>query len=470
MWERYWTVANIDEAISLLNEEEKQAKIIAGGTDLILELKQGLHPQTQTLIDISRIPNLNNIWEDQEGYIHIGPNVTHNHCVASELLRGNAFLLAQAAYSVGAPQIRNLGTIYGNVITASPANDTISPLVALDALLTIQSKSHTREIRLCDFYKGVRKTSLKADEIVVDIKFKKLQSNQRSIFLKYLLRKIHAISVVNVAIILTFKDKKVTEAKITLGAVAPTIIHAIKAENCLKGNSLDNELINHAVRLACEDAFPISDVRASKNYRYKLVEVLVKRGLNSLKHQNEQKGLPEKPVLLWGKEPYSPSICVSKTLHTEEEIIITKINGQIYEISKFQNKSLLTLIREGAGLTGTKLGCGEGECGACTLILDGVPVFSCLVPAPRAHLAEVITIEGIGNQDHLHPIQSAFIEEGAVQCGYCTPGFIMSTYKLLEEINKPSKEQIMSGLAGNLCRCTGYYSIISAVEKAAQLK
>ena len=129
--------------------------------------------------------------------------------------------------------------------------------------------------------------------------------------------------------------------------------------------------------------------------------------------------------------------------------------------------TLLQVLRDQLGLTGTKDGCSEGDCGACTVIVNGAPVNSCLVLAPQADGAEIVTIEGLGTVEAMHPLQAAFVEEGGTQCGYCTPGIIMSAAALLEKNPEPTEEEIRWALAGNICRCTGYTKIIAAVQRAA---
>jgi len=145
------------------------------------------------------------------------------------------------------------------------------------------------------------------------------------------------------------------------------------------------------------------------------------------------------------------------------------VNGRVEERDVREDERLLDLIRDDLQLTGTKEGCGEGECGACTVLIDGKAIASCLVLAPQVDRKEILTVEGLAPGEELHPIQRAFVEKGAVQCGFCTPGFIMSTYALLTVNTDPSDEEIMAALEGNLCRCTGYAKILDAVRYAAQL-
>ena len=143
------------------------------------------------------------------------------------------------------------------------------------------------------------------------------------------------------------------------------------------------------------------------------------------------------------------------------------INGKEREVETTPSTRLLDLLRDDVHLTGTKEGCGKGECGACTVIMNGELVTSCLVLALQADGAVITTIEGIGNGENLDPIQEAFIETGAVQCGFCTPGMILAAKRLLEENSNPDEEEIKQGISGNLCRCTGYQKIIDAIKLSA---
>lgn len=465
MWQNYFLASTVDEVLEILAEQGDQARIVAGATDLLLETERGLRHGIKTLVDISKISDLQTIARHQDGNIHIGPLATHNDCVDSPLIRKHAEPLAQACWQVGSPQIRNRGTIAGNLVTASPANDTITPLMALGAAVVLRSKHQQRTVPLVDFYTGVRRTVMQPDEMLVDILFPPMTEQDRGVFFKDALRRAQAISVINVAIILRLKDNFVQTAAITLGAVAPTVRHAEEAEQFLVGKRLDETTLTAAAELAAKSATPIDDVRSSARYRRTVVRVLTSRGLNSLVDHQPPASLPANPVLLQTPHPQAPP-AVGEFL--QDAPIVTTINGQEYTFTSGHHKSLLHLIREDAGLTGPKEGCGEGECGACTIFLDGMAVMSCLVPAPRAHGSEIVTIEGLSDNGNLHPLQEAFISHGAVQCGFCTPGFIMSGVKLLQEKPHPSRDEIIQAVTGNLCRCTGYYKIIEAIEASVQ--
>jgi carbon-monoxide dehydrogenase medium subunit len=196
-----------------------------------------------------------------------------------------------------------------------------------------------------------------------------------------------------------------------------------------------------------------------------MVRVCTLRGLKAVREEQEQLGMPTEPILLWGEQNGGTGISVPH--QSPSAPIETTINGTKYTFASGHDKTLLRLLREEANLIGTKEGCAEGECGACTIFLDGKAVMACLVPAPRAHGAEIVTVEGLAGDGELHPVQEAFIDHGAVQCGYCTPGFLMSAAKLLEEKSNPTRYEIEQAITGNLCRCTGYYKIVQAIDSAA---
>jgi xanthine dehydrogenase iron-sulfur cluster and FAD-binding subunit A len=270
---------------------------------------------------------------------------------------------------------------------------------------------------------------------------------------------------------------RVSRARVAMGSVAPTIIRAPEAEMVLVGSSLHDEIIEEAARLAGLATRPIDDLRGSAEYRSEMVRRLTGRGLRQLREGAERTQWPARRAMLWGPGGPRRSQLRELTHHVDggEQTIETVINGRPVTMTGANGKTLLDALRDDARLTGTKEGCAEGECGACTVLLDGMVVDACLVAAPRAHRAEVVTIEGLAatedpTLDDLHPVQQAFIFEGGVQCGYCTPGLIMAGAALLRENPEPTLDEIKQSITGNLCRCTGYYKVLSAIHKAAKFE
>lgn len=150
-----------------------------------------------------------------------------------------------------------------------------------------------------------------------------------------------------------------------------------------------------------------------------------------------------------------------------KRLVTLTINDEEHEMAVRPNQTLVEVLRYELGLTGTKQGCGVGDCGTCTVIMDGKPVNSCLVLAVQAHGKRILTIEGLDTNQGLHPIQQAFVEHGAIQCGFCTPGMILSAKSLLEQNPKSGEAEIRMAISGNLCRCTGYQKIVEAIKAAS---
>ncbi len=268
-------------AVALLARHGSAARILAGGTDLLVELKSTAHAP-EMVIDISRATELQGIAVTDEG-LRLGALVTHSEIVHSALIQDVFPGLADAARSIGAVQTRNLATLGGNLMTCVPSMDSGPMLIALDARVTVESPTGRRQIPLLELFVGPRKTALKPDELLVEIVIPKQHFGKPAAFQKLGLRKGQALALVNAAASFwTDGDEgSFREVRIALGAVAPTVIRAIKAEAYLEGRPITAQAMAEAGRIAATEAKPISDFRASAGYRRDLIAVLVKRALES---------------------------------------------------------------------------------------------------------------------------------------------------------------------------------------------
>ena len=268
-----------DKAVALLYENSPNAQPVAGGTDLIVDLKHK-PGNIKVLVDVSQIPELKGIEVTADG-LRIGSMVTHTEIMKSELVKQHAPAMIDAAHTVGAVQTRNLGTLGGNLVTCVPSMDSGPALMALDALVTIKSPDGSYQKTLEEFFVGPRKTILEPHEILLDIIIPKPNLGKPTCFLKFGLRKGQALALVNVAASLNIDPitKRIIEPRISLGAVAPTVIRARSAEELLVDKDGSAELFSEAADIAVTECKPIDDFRASANYRRQLIKVLTRRAL-----------------------------------------------------------------------------------------------------------------------------------------------------------------------------------------------
>ncbi len=478
---RYVGPTSLGTVLDTLAEHRERARIVAGGTDLLVELDRGAHRGVEMLVDVSRLDGQAEI-ADEGDHLRLGLGVTHAQVVADPRCVAAALPLAQACAEIGSPQLRNRATVAGNLVTASPANDTISALTALGARVEITSVRGTRTVGVDELITGFRQTQLAPDELVTAIEVPKLGPGpdgglRRGVFVKLGLRRAQAISVVHLAAVVAFAPSgtptgTVTAATVALGSVAPTIVTVAGLTDLLAGRRLDAEAIAAAAAAAQATATPIDDLRSTGDYRRRTVATMTERALRALADGVEAERWPTAAPRLWapafdGRFPTGGTVAGAdgRPLEPADPITVT-VDGAEVTAPGAVGTTLLDWLRDAAGRTGVKEGCAEGECGACTVDLDGASVMSCLVPAARARGAAVGTVEGLAVDGDLHPIQDAFVATGAVQCGFCTPGLLMACARLLDECPHPDPDQVRAGLAGNLCRCTGYGAIERAIEQA----
>lgn len=269
---------SLAEALELKRDYAERAKILAGGTDLLVLLKDG-KIKTEAVMSLRHLRELNFIRAEESG-VTLGALASHSAVAASSVIRERFPDLAEACAQVGAAQIQNLGTVGGNICNASPAADTAPPLLLMDALLTLASaRGGERRIPIHDFFLGPRQTVLQADEILKEIFIPRISGRRGATYLKLGRRQAMEIAIVGlgVAIHLNGSDQVVSECRVAMGSVAPTVVRARDAEKILRDREITNELVDEVAAVAADAARPISDVRASAQYRLDMIRVLCRQ-------------------------------------------------------------------------------------------------------------------------------------------------------------------------------------------------
>jgi len=274
----YVAPKTVQEACFLLAKYQDKAKVIAGGTDLLVSIKKR-EITPQYLVNLKTIPGLDRIEYNQKG-LKIGVLATHRVIAKHPIIIDEFGLLSTACNKIGTPQVRNMGTIGGNLCNAAPSADGTPPLIALSARAKLVSSKGERTVPLEEFFAGPGETILEPDELLTQIQIPKPPARSAGVYLKFSPRGAVDIAVVGVAILLTLgEDGTCSDGKIVLGAVAPTPMRAKRAEAVIKGVKIEDKVIEQAAQAASDEAHPISDVRSSAGYRQEIVRVLIKRAI-----------------------------------------------------------------------------------------------------------------------------------------------------------------------------------------------
>ena len=373
-----------------------------------------------------------------------------------------------------------------NLCNGSPASDTAPALIALGAEVVLVGPEGEMWLPLERFFRGPGRTARHPDQLLVVVEVSAPAPNTGSTFVK-IGRVAADIAKANAAVCFMRDGDRIADCRLAFGSVAPTPMRAPHAEAILRGQTMTPELIAHAAAVAAEEISPIDDVRSTAAYRRQVVTALTMDGINRAWERAANGESANGRMGEWlendgGRRTedaprithhasrtadHASSRSIPSGRVTHHEITLT-VNGITRHLHVAANDLLLNVLREDLELTGTKYGCGIGECSACTVLMDGKPVLACLVLAAAADGRDIRTVEGLAAPDGtLDPLQEAFIEHAALQCGFCTPGMLMTAKDLLETHPHPTEVDVRDHLRGNMCRCTGYAAIVRAVLAAA---
>ncbi|MGH7775618.1 MAG: FAD binding domain-containing protein [Candidatus Dormibacterales bacterium] len=405
---------SVAEAVAMLAELE-DAKVLAGGQSLVPLLNFRL-ARPAHLVDVNGLRELARVYE-RDGGVAVGALVRQSEAESEPLVRRCAPLVALALGQVAHPVIRNRGTVVGSLAHADPSAELGAVILALGGSVVAASRRGVREIPAERLFRGPLETAIEADELVTEAWF---PASEAPVALAEESRRRGDYALAGVAL---------AGDRMAAFGVAPTPVLVDPA---------------HPAR----GLRPSAELEATSDFKLHLLEVLARRASAGAG------GVPE-------VEPRGPGDAGGPS----EGFVV---NGVVRAPPRTGRRLLSDYLRHELGLTGTHVGCEHGVCGCCTVLLDGRPVRSCLMLAWQAAGHRLTTVEGLAGEGGLHPVQRAFHEEGGLQCGFCTPGFLMVAAALLAEYPRPSAAQVEEAISGNLCRCTGYASIRRAVSRAAR--
>jgi aerobic-type carbon monoxide dehydrogenase small subunit (CoxS/CutS family)/CO/xanthine dehydrogenase FAD-binding subunit len=396
--------------------------------------------------------------EDED--VEIGAATPLQDVADSGIVHSTTVGLLPAACRAAVPSrlLRGMATIGGEAVHDDPDSEVAAALLALNAVFVVAHPQEPRESPALRFLRNPT-PDLAGGGILRTVLIPGAPHGaalERSAALPSM------PSLVAVAVTTTFSGDKLARVRLAITGLSGPSLRVMEAEAQLERTSGEEDVLEKAADLVCSHAPFRDDVWATADDRRRIARPLTRRALRAALERGRRRQAMERPR----PRPQLPQRAPAPMPYFTSGRLELTLNGRVLRAEAEARTTLLDLLR-GVGIFGVKAGCATGRCGACTVLLDGRPVLSCLTLAVRAQGHAVLTVEGLGTADRPHPLQAAFAEAGASQCGFCTPGLVLGARALLEAVPSPSEEEVRDALSG-LCRCTGYAGPVAAVLAAAR--